>query len=147
MERRTQLLLVAGLAAATIAGVGTFIVFDRLSTEALGVLTGAVCGVGAAIPTSLIIVAVTRRRDRQTEPLPAPPPVPQPTMYAVPMPMPFPQLQQLRADAPFRPGKPSKDLLRMGRLIAGHGSYKSVRLPRMSFGFTVGRFAKRSPNR
>jgi hypothetical protein len=39
------------------------IVGSRLSDEALGVLAGAVCGVGAAIPTSLIIVAVTRRRD------------------------------------------------------------------------------------
>jgi hypothetical protein len=39
------------------------IIGDRLSDEALAVLAGAVCGVGAAIPTSLIIVAVTRRRD------------------------------------------------------------------------------------
>jgi len=39
------------------------VVGNRLSTEALGVLAGTVCGVGAAIPTSLIVVAVTRRRD------------------------------------------------------------------------------------
>jgi hypothetical protein len=37
---------------------------NRLSSEALGVLAGAVCGVGAAIPTSLIVVAVTRRQDK-----------------------------------------------------------------------------------
>jgi drug/metabolite transporter (DMT)-like permease len=39
------------------------VVGNRLSDEALGVLAGAVCGVGAAIPTSLIVVAVTRRRE------------------------------------------------------------------------------------
>jgi hypothetical protein len=38
------------------------VVGNRLSDEALGVLAGAVCGVGAAIPTTLIVVAVTRRR-------------------------------------------------------------------------------------
>jgi hypothetical protein len=38
------------------------IVGNRLSDQALAVLAGAVCGVGAAIPTSLIIVAVTRWR-------------------------------------------------------------------------------------
>ncbi|MGD2104486.1 MAG: hypothetical protein PVJ55_05145 [Anaerolineae bacterium] len=37
-------------------------VANRLSEEALGVLAGAVCGVGAAIPTSLIVVAVSRRQ-------------------------------------------------------------------------------------
>jgi hypothetical protein len=40
------------------------VVSNRLSDEALGVLAGAVCGVGAAIPTTLIVVAVTRRRDQ-----------------------------------------------------------------------------------
>lgn len=37
------------------------VVGNRLTAEALGVLAGAVCGVGAAIPTTLIVVAVTRR--------------------------------------------------------------------------------------
>jgi hypothetical protein len=39
------------------------IVGNRLSDESLAVLAGAVCGVGAAIPTSLLIVAITRRRE------------------------------------------------------------------------------------
>jgi hypothetical protein len=39
------------------------IVSQRLSDESLAVLAGAVCGVGAAIPTSLLIVAVSRRRE------------------------------------------------------------------------------------
>jgi hypothetical protein len=43
------------------------IVGNRLSNEALGVLAGAVCGVGAAIPTSLIVVALTLKL-RQDEP-------------------------------------------------------------------------------
>jgi hypothetical protein len=38
------------------------VIGNRLSNEALAVLAGAVCGVGAAIPTSLLIVSVTRRR-------------------------------------------------------------------------------------
>ncbi len=37
------------------------VVGNRLSEEALGVLAGVVCGVGAAIPTSLIILFVSRR--------------------------------------------------------------------------------------
>ena len=40
------------------------IVGNRLSDQALAVLAGAVCGVGAAIPTSLLVVAVTRRGER-----------------------------------------------------------------------------------
>jgi hypothetical protein len=39
------------------------IVGTRLSDEALAVLAGAVVGVAAAIPTSLLIVTVVRRRD------------------------------------------------------------------------------------
>jgi hypothetical protein len=51
------------LGVVTVAFVVTLglVVGNRLSDEALGVLAGAVCGVGAAIPTSLIVVAVTRR--------------------------------------------------------------------------------------
>ena len=38
------------------------VVGNRLSDEALAVLAGAVCGVGAAIPTSLLVAAVSKRR-------------------------------------------------------------------------------------
>ena len=51
----------AVLAAAFAVTLGVT-VGNRLSEEALGVLAGAVCGVGAAIPTSLIVVAVSRRQ-------------------------------------------------------------------------------------
>jgi hypothetical protein len=43
------------------------VVGNRLSDEALSVLAGAVCGVGAAIPTSLIILSATRRHNRPHE--------------------------------------------------------------------------------
>ncbi|HEC35395.1 MAG TPA: hypothetical protein ENI39_02550 [Anaerolineae bacterium] len=38
------------------------IIGQRLSDQAMAVLAGAVCGVGASIPTSLLIISVTRRR-------------------------------------------------------------------------------------
>jgi hypothetical protein len=55
--------LVVGAFAVTLA----IVVGNRLSDEALAVLAGAVCGVGAAIPTSLLVVAVSRRRDEEGE--------------------------------------------------------------------------------
>ena len=55
---KTLIALVVIAFAVTLAVV----VGSRLSDEALSVLAGAVCGVSAAIPTSLLIVAVSRRR-------------------------------------------------------------------------------------
>ncbi len=52
-----------GLAAVAFAVTLALVIGSRLSDEAMAVLAGAVCGVGAAIPTSLLIVAVSRRRD------------------------------------------------------------------------------------
>ena len=49
-----------GVALAVIIGV-------RLEQAALAALVGVVCGVGASIPTSLLIVAVLRRRDTQEQ--------------------------------------------------------------------------------
>jgi len=51
-----------GLVVVAFAVAMAVVIGNRLSDEALAVLAGAVCGVGAAIPTSLLIVAVTRRR-------------------------------------------------------------------------------------
>jgi hypothetical protein len=59
----SRLKIFAGLAVMAFAVTLAVIVGNRLSDEALAVLTGAVCGVGAAIPTSLLVAAVTRRRD------------------------------------------------------------------------------------
>lgn len=43
------------------------VVGNRMSAEAMAVVIGAVCGVAAAIPMSLIILLVSRRRDSQVE--------------------------------------------------------------------------------
>jgi hypothetical protein len=51
-------LVVVSFAVAMAVSIG-----NRLSDEALAVLAGAVCGVAAAIPTSLIVVAANRRRE------------------------------------------------------------------------------------
>ena len=59
----SRLKIFAGLVAMAFAVALAVVVGSRLSDEALAVLAGAVCGVGAAIPTSLLIVAVSRRRD------------------------------------------------------------------------------------
>ena len=60
-----RLKVLAGLVAMAFAVALAIIIGRRLSDEALAVLAGAVCGVGAAIPTSLLIVAVSRRREEQ----------------------------------------------------------------------------------
>jgi hypothetical protein len=54
----------AGLVGVVLVVTLALVVSNRLSDEALGVLAGAVCGVGAAIPTTLIVVAVVLRKAR-----------------------------------------------------------------------------------
>ena len=63
----------AGLTVVAFAVTLAAVIGNRLSDEALAVLAGAVCGVGAAIPTSLLVVAVSRRRhdERRMQPSPA----------------------------------------------------------------------------
>ena len=60
---RTRLAILAGLVVTGFGVTLALVVGNRLGDEALAVLAGAVCGVGAAIPTSLLVVAVSRRRD------------------------------------------------------------------------------------
>jgi hypothetical protein len=43
------------------------IVGNRMSTDAMAVVIGIVCGVGASIPTSLLILAVASRRETREE--------------------------------------------------------------------------------
>jgi hypothetical protein len=64
-SRKPKLFL--GFVALTFAVTLAVIIGNRLNDQALAVLAGAVCGVGAAIPTSLLIIAITRRRDRPSE--------------------------------------------------------------------------------
>jgi hypothetical protein len=74
-DRRDRLKIFAGLTALTFAVTLAVVIGNRLSDQALAVLAGAVCGVGAAIPTSLLVVVVSRRRDEQRVPLSAQSPV------------------------------------------------------------------------
>ena len=62
-NRWDRLKVLTGLTVIAFAVTLAIVVGSRLSNQALAVLAGAVCGVGAAIPTSLLIVAVSRRRD------------------------------------------------------------------------------------
>jgi hypothetical protein len=43
------------------------VIGNRMSTDAMAVVIGIVCGVGASIPTSLLIMAVTSRRETREE--------------------------------------------------------------------------------
>mgnify|MGYP001131228697 CR=1 FL=1 len=52
----------AGVVTAAFMVTLAVVVGNRLSEEALGVLAGTVCGVGAAIPTSLLVVAASKRQ-------------------------------------------------------------------------------------
>ncbi len=64
----TKLKIVGTLAVIGFAVTLAAVIGNRLSDQALAVLAGAVCGVGAAIPTSLLIIAVTRRQTEQKAP-------------------------------------------------------------------------------
>jgi hypothetical protein len=55
--------ILAGLAITGFAATLAAVIGSRLSDDALAVLAGAVCGVGAAIPTSLLFIVVSRWRD------------------------------------------------------------------------------------
>ena len=62
-----RLKVFAGLVILAFAVTLAVIVGNRLSDEAMAVLAGAVCGVGAAIPTSLLVVAVSRQRNEENK--------------------------------------------------------------------------------
>jgi hypothetical protein len=57
-----QVLLVVGLVFAITLVV---VVGKKMSAEAMAVVVGVVCGVAAAIPTSILLLVVFTRRDRQ----------------------------------------------------------------------------------
>lgn len=71
VDNTNRLKTFLGLVALTFAITLALVVGNRLTNEALAVLAGAVCGVGAAIPTSLIIVAISRRQREETHDDPA----------------------------------------------------------------------------
>lgn len=62
-----RLKLFVGLVTLAFAVTLAVLIANRLSDESLAVLAGAACGVGAAIPTSLLVVAVSQKRDGRNE--------------------------------------------------------------------------------
>jgi len=83
MTKSTYLKTAGIVTAAAFAVTLAVLIGDRLSTEAMAVLAGAVCGVGAAIPTSLLTIAVTRHT-HQPEQQSQRPQFTQPVMFTVP---------------------------------------------------------------
>ena len=57
-----QALLIVGLVFAIALAI---VVGKKMSAEAMAVVVGVVCGVAAAIPTSILLLVVFTRRDRQ----------------------------------------------------------------------------------
>jgi hypothetical protein len=64
-NRWARVKALAGLSVIAFGVTLALVIGNRLSDEALAVLAGAACGVGAAIPTSLLIVAITQRTHKQ----------------------------------------------------------------------------------
>jgi len=58
---------VAALAIIAFAVTAGAIIANRMSTEAMAVVIGVVCGVLASVPASLLILAVSGRRNGQQE--------------------------------------------------------------------------------
>lgn len=85
MTKATYLKTAGLIATAAFAITLAVLIGDRLSTEAMAVLAGAVCGVSAAIPTSLLIITVSQRTH---QPQPPQPHFTQPVVFTVP-PMPI----------------------------------------------------------
>lgn len=69
-RRGDRVRLFAGVVVVAFVVTLAVMIGQRLSDQAVAVLAGATCGVGASIPTSLLIAWVTRRRQevRPTQP-------------------------------------------------------------------------------
>ena len=59
-----------GTVVVTFAVALAVVIGQRLSDQAVSILAGAACGVGASIPTSLLVVWVTQRQSKKEERLP-----------------------------------------------------------------------------
>lgn len=63
--RGRRLKIFLGVVAVAFAVTLAAVVGQRLSDQAISILAGAVCGVAASIPTSLLIIWVSRRQQQQ----------------------------------------------------------------------------------
>lgn len=59
---QTKLAIAGGISCIAFAITLALLIGSRLSEQALAVLAGAACGVGAAIPTSVMVIAVSNRQ-------------------------------------------------------------------------------------
>ncbi len=93
------------LLAACAVGFGA-VVANRLGTETLAVVVGLVCGVGGAIPSSLLVLYATRERRRPAEPEPQAgyPGMPYGGMMMPPVVMMMPQQQPAPPSLPASAG-------------------------------------------
>jgi len=71
-----RLIVLLALLAGIVAGV--YLIGNRLEPESLAVIIGVVCGVGAGVPTALLILLAQRAASRLNGARSAPPPVVQP---------------------------------------------------------------------
>ncbi|HIQ01503.1 MAG TPA: hypothetical protein EYH30_05170 [Anaerolineales bacterium] len=100
-EGRIRVLV--GVVLVTFAVTLAVVIGQRLSDQAMAVLSGAVCGVGASIPTSLLIIWVTRRREEQRPTRPAAGPYPPVVVVQPPAQPAMPSAQQSGYMAPYLP--------------------------------------------
>jgi len=75
-----RLFYIAAITLTTFAVTLAIAIVQRMDDAAVAVLAGAVCGVGASIPTSLLIVWATHMRNRNRKP----PPTTYPTGVTMP---------------------------------------------------------------
>ena len=64
-SRGKRLKVFLGVVAVAFAVTLAAVLGQRLSDQAISILAGAVCGVGASIPTSLLIIWVSRKQQQQ----------------------------------------------------------------------------------
>ena len=66
---KSKLTILAGISCVSFTITLAMLIGSKLSDQALAVLSGAACGVSAAIPTSLLIVGITyKQRQPQVQP-------------------------------------------------------------------------------
>ncbi len=113
---RSRLWIFAGVVVTAFVVTLGVLIGKRLSDEALAVLAGAVCGVGAAIPTSLIVVAVSRWRDEQRAPQQ---PLAMPWVYPPVVVVAPPNVQPQPADWNRLPQPPNAPVQRQFTVVGG----------------------------
>lgn len=79
-------------------GLGVTVAY-RMQTEAMAVVVGVLCGVGASLPVSLLLLYAVRQGQRASAPTAEPPPTPQTTH------LPSPQPPQIVVVAPGYPNQ------------------------------------------